>query len=103
EHHVGQTPMPEVQGAVAAVDLVGRTILLVPRGNAPLHIGGQFLAELRVRVTEGTVLVRQESGERTPIGPEGIAAGRDRAWVRGVPATPSSFEATQVRVRDDAH
>jgi hypothetical protein len=104
EREGAQAPVPEVQGNVAAVDPVARTLLLTRHGDDPLFAGGQPVAQLQVRFTERTVLVRRTAGgERLPIRLEQVMPGQDRAWVHGILIAPDTIEAIDVRVRDDAH
>lgn len=103
-HRGGQPILPEFQGAVAEVNLTERTLVLVPRRDDPILVGGQSVDRLLVRIGERTELIRQErrGGGRSVIRLEDIVVGQDRAWVRGELVERRTVAASRVRVRDDS-
>lgn len=94
---------PEWEGRVLAVDAQAGTITVVPRGNDPIVVQGQSVAQATVEVDATTYLERRQrqGGARTRIELGAIVAGSDRIWWRGSVGNAGAIEATWVRVRDD--
>jgi hypothetical protein len=94
---------PQWQGRVQAVDLVLRTILVVPRGGDPIVVQGLPQTQVTVEVTNDTVIERRErqGPGRYRIELEDIVAGEDRIWFRGEVTAPAGVRARYVRVRED--
>jgi hypothetical protein len=94
---------PQWQGAVQRVDLTTRTIVVVPRGDDPLVVGGQSVASIDLHVgTEVAIERRERRGPgRTPIRLVDVVPGSDRIWFRGTVTGARSIDASSVRVRDD--
>lgn len=92
---------PEWTGLVQSVDLVGRTIVVVPRPGKSIVVGGQTLASVEVAVAVDTSIQRRErrGPGRYPIGLEGILPGQDRIEWRGVVTGPAAIAATWLQVR----
>ncbi len=103
EHRDGQPAQPEIEGAVAAVDVPQGTIRVVPRGNDPLLVGGRSVTTLTVRLATGADVLRQapSGGERRTIGLADVVPGQDRIWLRGALQPDGALLARVVRVRDD--
>ncbi len=95
---------PEWEGRVLAVDTQLGTITVVPRGNDPIVVQGQNVAQATVTVDANTYLERRQrqGGARSRIALDAIVAGGDRIWWRGTVDQTGSIQATWVRVRDDS-
>ncbi|MBK8978467.1 MAG: hypothetical protein IPM29_21425 [Planctomycetes bacterium] len=99
EDESGQHAGGEIEGAVTAVDLATRTIVVGPRRDDPLLLAGQRVDRLEVLVDEATVLFRDDV-RATPIGLDEVRT-TDRIQVRGSVIGDRRVRATSVRVRDD--
>jgi hypothetical protein len=93
----------EWQGRVQSVDLVSRTIVVVPRNNDPIVIQGTPVPQVDVLVGPTTQLQRRErhGGARYPIQLEAVVPGSDRIWWGGSVTGPTTIEASWIRVRED--
>lgn len=93
---------PQWQGRVQSVDLIDRTLVVVPREDHPLRVNGVAVPQLDVRVVAGTEIERKpDHGGPIPIGLEDIEPGEDRIWLRGEVTGSQSVEARRIRVRHD--
>lgn len=94
---------PEWQGRVQSVDMVTRTIVVVPRNDDPIVIQGTPVPQVDVLVGPATPLQRRErqGGARYPIQLEAVMPSSDRIWWGGIVTGPSTIEATWIRVRED--
>lgn len=92
---------PEWTGLVQSVDLVARTIVVVPRPGKQIVVGGQTLASVEVAVAVDTPIQRRErrGPGRYPIGLDGILPGQDRIAWRGEVTGPAAIAATWLQVR----
>jgi hypothetical protein len=94
---------PESEGLVGSVDLLNRTITVVPRHDDPLIVGGQSVASAVVTLQDHTILFRKarSGGVRTVIQLAEVVPASDRICIRGVPTAPGSLTADWIRVRQD--
>lgn len=98
--HQGAPACQETEGLVDEVRLAENLIVLVPRGNDPLLVGGLSVARAEVTVTASTIIERFAPGApHTPIQLGDLVAGQDRVWVRGTATGPASLAASYLRVR----
>jgi hypothetical protein len=95
-------PQVEWQGRVDVVDLATSRIVVEPRGDDPIVIGGVVVSSANVDVTATTTIERRErnGGGRTTIGIADIVVG-DRIWWRGTVTGPATIAASTIRVREE--
>ncbi|MFQ5505197.1 MAG: hypothetical protein ACE5F1_10415 [Planctomycetota bacterium] len=94
-----QSSGPEIEGKIARVKLSEKVLLLVPRKNDPLLVGGKSVPSAEIVIGPGTVLYRKGSSTSF-ITLEQISSA-DRAWVLGRVLGPQRVQASVVRVRSD--
>jgi hypothetical protein len=99
----GEPMQPEWQGRVQSVDVAAGRIVVVPRNDDPIVIGGVSVPEVVVLVDGDTVLQRRErqGPGRFAIELGDIVAGEDRIWFRGRVTGPATVDAVWVRVRQE--
>jgi hypothetical protein len=103
------TPEPGVpmrsewQGRVLSVDVAQGRIVVVPRQDDPIVIGGASLPEVTVLVNENTLLQRREpqGGGRFAIALGDVRPLQDRIWFRGRVVGPAVVAAAWLRVREE--
>ena len=91
---------PEIEGAVQSVDASAGRIVVVPRKDDPLVVGGKRVSRAVVVVGANTRIVRRRDNGPIEIRLASVTSA-DRIWIFGRVLANGEVDASYVRVRND--